>query len=116
MPYRVENIVRKGEIVCFSFSHNFYSYIYLLRQNVALCGNGLKDISFIGRYSYALKTPLLSKKLRILMKNFSSGIFLFNCPSPIQMLVVCCPALSESASKNFSPYVTYFLYMGEILL
>ena len=47
MPYRVENIVRKGEIACssnFSFSHNvFHSSISLVCQNAALCGNGLMD-------------------------------------------------------------------------
>ena len=47
VPCRVENIVRKGEIACssnFSFSHNvFHSYISLVRQNAALCGNGLND-------------------------------------------------------------------------
>ena len=44
--YIVENIVRKGEIACssnFSFSHNvFHSYISLVLQNVALYGNGLR--------------------------------------------------------------------------
>ena len=43
---RVKNIVRNGEIACykqFSFSHNvFYSCIALVRQKVALCGNGLR--------------------------------------------------------------------------
>ena len=43
--YRVENIVRKAEIACykqFSFSHNvFHSYISLVHQNAAFCGNGL---------------------------------------------------------------------------
>ena len=48
VPYRVENIVRKGEICLFQaispFSHNiFQSYISLVRQNTALCGNGLKS-------------------------------------------------------------------------
>ena len=45
MPHRVENIVRKGEIACykqFLLSHNvFHRYISLVRQNAALCGNGL---------------------------------------------------------------------------
>ena len=39
------NIVRKGEIAFtrnLSFFHNvFHSYISLVRQNAALCGNGL---------------------------------------------------------------------------
>ena len=43
----VENIVRKGEIACdkqFLFSHNvFHSYISLVCQNAALCGNGLNS-------------------------------------------------------------------------
>ena len=48
MPYtsRVENIVRKGEISCYNFSffHNvFHSYISLVSQNAALCGNGLNE-------------------------------------------------------------------------
>ena len=31
----------------FFFSHNvFHSYITLVHQNVALCGNGLKDLYF----------------------------------------------------------------------
>ena len=42
----VENIVGKGESACqkqFLLFHNvFHSYISLVRQNVALCGNGLK--------------------------------------------------------------------------
>ena len=38
MPYRVENIVRKGEIAC----HNgFHGYISLVCQNVAFYGNEL---------------------------------------------------------------------------
>ena len=44
MPYRTENIVRKGEIACYNFSisHNvFHCYISLVCQNAALCGNGL---------------------------------------------------------------------------
>ena len=49
----VENIVRIGEIACdkqFSFSNKvFHSYISLVRQIAALCGNGLKtkDIEHI---------------------------------------------------------------------
>ena len=43
----MENIVRKGRIAFykqFSFSHNvFHSYISLMHQNAALCGNGLKQ-------------------------------------------------------------------------
>ena len=46
MPYRIENIVRIGEIACnkqFLLSYNvFQSYISLARQNAALCGNGFK--------------------------------------------------------------------------
>ena len=42
------NIVRKGEFSCykqFSFAyHVFHSYVSLVRQNVALCGNGLVAI------------------------------------------------------------------------
>ena len=48
MPYKAENIVRKGEIACssnFSFSHNvFHSCISVVRQNAAFYGNGLKQI------------------------------------------------------------------------
>ena len=48
VPYRVQNTVRKGELLVtsnFSFSHNvFYNYIFLVRQNVALCGDGLRLI------------------------------------------------------------------------
>ena len=44
--YRVENIVRKGEIACyfsnFSFSLTMFSKATdLAVQNVAMCGNGL---------------------------------------------------------------------------
>ena len=47
VPYRVKNIVRKGENACYkqkiSFSHIvFHSYISLVHQNAVLCGNGLK--------------------------------------------------------------------------
>ena len=58
MPYRVDNIVRKGEIACYKqfllfslFSTAIYLYCVkmqhcvvmgsLLRQNAALCNNGL---------------------------------------------------------------------------
>ena len=42
---RVENIARKGKLLVisnFSFSQCFHSYISLVRQNAALCGNGLR--------------------------------------------------------------------------
>ena len=42
--HRVENIARKGEIACYNFSfplNVFHSCISLVRQNAALCGNGL---------------------------------------------------------------------------
>ena len=44
--HKVENIMRNGKIACytcnFSFSHNvFHSYISLVCQNAALCGNWL---------------------------------------------------------------------------
>ena len=46
MSYWVENIVKKKEKLLvtsnFFFSHNvFHSYVSLVRQNVALYGNGL---------------------------------------------------------------------------
>ena len=45
MPYKVENIVRTGEIACykqFLLSHHvFHCYISLVHQNAALCKNGL---------------------------------------------------------------------------
>ena len=45
MPYRVETFWEKEKLLVtsnFSFSHNvFYSNISLVRQNAALCGNGL---------------------------------------------------------------------------
>ena len=46
VPYRVENIVRNGGLnyllqASFRFLSVFYSYISLVRQNAALCGNGL---------------------------------------------------------------------------
>ena len=35
-------MVRKGEIACYTESHNiFHSYIYLVHQNEALCGKEL---------------------------------------------------------------------------
>ena len=44
----VENIVSKEKLLVisnFSFSHNvFHSYISLVCQNEALCGNGLKGM------------------------------------------------------------------------
>ena len=39
--YRVENIVRKGEIACYKHPFLTMFYISLERQNAALCGNGL---------------------------------------------------------------------------
>ena len=47
MPYRVENIVRKGEIACYNVFHSFKS---LVRQNEALCGNGLKRCGLADLY------------------------------------------------------------------
>ena len=45
MPFREEKFARKGEIACykhFPFSHNvFHRFISSVRQNAALCGNGL---------------------------------------------------------------------------
>ena len=41
MPNSVENIVRKGEIACYSV---FHCYIISVCQNAALCGNGLKIV------------------------------------------------------------------------
>ena len=47
VSYKVENIVRKEEIVCHKqfrlFSRCFHSYISFVRLNVALCGNGLRN-------------------------------------------------------------------------
>ena len=47
MLYRVQNIVRKGEIAYHKqfllFSEFSYSYISLVCQNVGLCGNGLSE-------------------------------------------------------------------------
>ena len=55
MPYRVVNIVRKGETdgyKQFLLSHNvLYSYISLAHQNVALCGNGLGQFQHFRSYS-----------------------------------------------------------------
>ena len=50
MPYRVENMVRKGEIACYKqfllFSQCFPQlYISLVRENVALCGNNLNILT-----------------------------------------------------------------------
>ena len=50
VQYRTENIVRKGEIACykqfllFSQCFHFHSFISLVRQNAALCGEKLMDI------------------------------------------------------------------------
>ena len=60
VPYKVENIVRKEKLLVtsnFSFSHNvFYTYISLVRQNAALCGNefsGCKHI-YVGHMHFSL--------------------------------------------------------------
>ena len=46
MPYRVENIVRKGEIACdkqFLLFSQCFTHLYIFSaSNAALCGNGLK--------------------------------------------------------------------------
>ena len=49
---REENIVRKGDIACnkqfLLFSQCFlHSYIPIVRQNVALCGNGKDQLKLI---------------------------------------------------------------------
>ena len=44
MPYRVDNIVRKGEIACykqFLLFSQYFPWVYIFSQNAALCGNGL---------------------------------------------------------------------------
>ena len=38
MPYKVENIVKKGEIACYNV---FLCYIYLVHQNAVLFYDGL---------------------------------------------------------------------------
>ena len=49
MSYSVENIVKKEEIACnkqfLLFSQCFPQLYILVRQNAALCGNGLKEYS-----------------------------------------------------------------------
>ena len=51
MPYKTENIVKKGQIACykqFPYSQNvFHSYISLVRQNLVLCGNGIPNIYYL---------------------------------------------------------------------
>ena len=56
--------MRKGENVKsnFSFSHNvFYSYISLVHQNTALCGNGLIQTAVSGAASQSWGPPLTCK-------------------------------------------------------
>ena len=47
MPYRVGNIVRKGEIACYKqfllFSQCFLQLYILSVSNAALCGGGLRE-------------------------------------------------------------------------
>ena len=56
MPYKVGNIVRKEKLLDtsnFSFSHNvFHSYLSLVRQNAALCGNGLTRVTWNNLQSF----------------------------------------------------------------
>ena len=58
MPYKVGNIVRRGEIACYRqfllFSQFlFHTYLSLVSQNVAMCGNGLKlDECTSNKYFY----------------------------------------------------------------
>ena len=67
MLYRVENIVRKGEIACYKQFHLFsqcfpQQYIYLVDQNAALCGNWLKAFS---HFTTRFRKPLLSGLLKL---------------------------------------------------
>ena len=61
MSYRVENIVRKGEIACYKqfllFSQCFPQLYILVCQNVLLCGNGLNPLFKIVDYLRCLHDP-----------------------------------------------------------
>ena len=55
MPYRVENIVRKGEIACYKqfllFSQCFPQVSKsLARQNASLCGTSLTNVKDLSRF------------------------------------------------------------------
>ena len=77
MPYRVENIVRNGEIACLlqaisPFLTMFSTAIYFLAsQNAVLCGNGLwygPGLNGIGRVSLTdtnEKTPDSAEQAQI---------------------------------------------------
>ena len=78
--------MRKGEIACykrFSFSHNvFHIYISLVRQNVALCGNGLKTFNlwwtFLFWQSSDCFTQLQSRQCSYLSREVGLFHFFFN--------------------------------------
>ena len=61
-------MVRKGEIAItsnFSFSHHvFYSYIYLVRRNAVLCGNGSRAFFFSIAQPFPKQQILDSSKLK----------------------------------------------------
>ena len=75
MQYRVENIMRKGEIACYKqfllFSQCFNSYISLMHQNAALCGNGSNLLPHYRNFQQPCKTLVAS------IFTFSNSIF---CP------------------------------------
>ena len=91
MLYRVENIVRKEKLLVtsnFSFSHNVSrSYTSSVRQNMALCGNGLIDTKeaflttcsgkqYFHFITYLWAYPAIFKFLRhIVYRNFTRMIF-----------------------------------------
>ena len=56
----------------FSFSHNvFYSYISLVYQNVALCGNGLNQLIFWFDYRHNHENTDIAKLSNQLCKGHS---------------------------------------------
>ena len=58
----------------FSFSHNvFHSYIPLVRQNVALCGNGLSEDEFYVHTVQSPRAALIKNSRPILEKDQPSN-------------------------------------------
>ena len=80
VPYREENIVRKGEIACnkqfLLFSQCFPTAIYLLCQNAVFCDNGLIKAHpiTVATKKFFVSELLLLHNLRIFVEVKSSDI------------------------------------------
>ena len=88
MPYRVENIVRKGEIACYKqfllFSQCFLQvYISLVRQNAALCDNGLTGTTGTASSRTIMTVSIITATFYFLYHDRYHCNYYFFCPARV---------------------------------